>query len=35
MLIDENGDIMTIDFGGGFTDDWIDERNQGIVRGDL
>ena len=32
VLIDENGNAMAIDFGGGFTDD---ERNQGTVRGDL
>ena len=35
VLIDENGNAMAIDFGGGFTDGWVDERNQGTVCEDL
>jgi len=35
VLINENSNVIVIDFGGGFTDGWVDERNQGTVCEDL
>ena len=35
VLIRENGDIVLIDFGGGFTSGWIEEKHYESVAGDL
>lgn len=35
VLIYESDNATVIDFRGGFTDDWVDDRNQRTVRGDL
>ena len=35
VLIRENGDIVLIDFGGGFTSGWIEEEHYESVTGDL
>lgn len=34
IIIDLNGDAWIIDFGGGWTDGWVDEKLQGTVEGD-
>ena len=35
VLINEAGNAILIDFGGGFTDGWVNEMNCEIVEGDL
>lgn len=35
VLVTQNGDAILIDFGGGYTPDWVDADNQGTLAGDL
>ena len=35
VLIDKNDNAVVVDFGGGYTEGWVDEANQETVRGDL
>ena len=35
ILINKDGDAILVDFGGGFTDGWVDQKRCGTVEGDL
>lgn len=35
VLVNMDGDAILVDFGGGFTDDWVEQRHCGTVKGDL
>lgn len=35
MLVDEKDDVWLIDFGGGMTEGWLDEKNKETKKGDL
>lgn len=35
ILIDETGNAWIVDFGGGYTNGWVDKEKAGTVEGDL